>query len=614
MNGPRPQPAVLQTSGFAHYSLAWSPFHTTRLALASSANFGLVGNGRLHLVSVTPGPNGQHALNVDKQYETQDGLYDVAWSEIHENQLVTASGDGSLRLWDVMLNDLPIRAWQEHTREVFSVDWSNIKKDTFASSSWDGTIKLWSPERQRSLITLQAHHSCVYQALFSPHQPDTIASCSTDGTLKVFDLRTPSYVTSGPNSNTFTNPISAAVLTVPASGTEVLTLDWNKYRPFVLASAGVDKMIKVWDCRMIKMGESGQVGGICETQLPGHEYAVRKVQWSPHRAEVLASASYDMTCRVWNTAPPPGHPQLLNIHDPHTEFVVGCGWSLYEEGVLASSHQELDAEDILLGSLETLYDYQPIILTSAGSLYTHTTPSREGTSPITIVLRTPDTQAANWSLHASSIWASSIYLADHLDNLHLDKHKATSSNKDIRVLELGASAGLPGILIAKTTEDVLVTVSDYPDEQLIRTLTKNVESNEVSARCRAIPYGWGSDPSKLLEETDGFDVVIAADTLWNPDLHSIFIDALRSTLRKSPTARVHLVVGLHTGRYTIQSFLKAVQEGGFDIESAIEKKTKDGVSREWNVMTEGIDDDKERRRWVVWITLRWQPQILSKKA
>jgi peroxin-7 len=37
-------------------------------------------------------------------YETQDGLYDLAWSEVHENQLVTASGDGSIKLWDVMLN------------------------------------------------------------------------------------------------------------------------------------------------------------------------------------------------------------------------------------------------------------------------------------------------------------------------------------------------------------------------------------------------------------------------------------------------------------------------------------------------------------------------------
>ena len=68
----------------------------------------------------------------------------------------------------------------------------------------------------------------------------------------------------------------------------------------VLASAGVDKMIKIWDCRMAKPGGEavGAVGGTCEMQLPGHEYAVRKVQWSPHRADLLASASYDMTCRM----------------------------------------------------------------------------------------------------------------------------------------------------------------------------------------------------------------------------------------------------------------------------------------------------------------------------
>ncbi|KAF5362370.1 hypothetical protein D9756_002314 [Leucocoprinus leucothites] len=262
MSLPRAPPALLHTPGFAHYSLAWSPFHTTRLALASSANFGLVGNGRLHLVSVHPGPNGMQNITLDKYYETQDGLYDVAWSEIHENQLVTASGDGSIRMWDVVLNDLPIRVWQEHSREVFSVDWSNIKKDTFASSSWDGMIKLWLPDRPRSVLTMQAHHSCVYQALFSPHQPDLLASCSTDGTLKIFDLRTQTYAppTGGINTN-FATPLTAAVLTVPASTTEVLSIDWNKYKPFVLASAGVDKMAKVWDCRMIKLGEVGQVDG-----------------------------------------------------------------------------------------------------------------------------------------------------------------------------------------------------------------------------------------------------------------------------------------------------------------------------------------------------------------
>ena len=93
-------------------------------------------------------------------------------------------------------------------------------------------------------------------------------------------------------------------ISVPASGTEILSLDWNKYRPFVLASGGVDKTVRVWDCRMVKLGPDaaqGQgpaVGGACEAQLAGHEWAVRKVQWSPHRPDLLASASYDMTCRV----------------------------------------------------------------------------------------------------------------------------------------------------------------------------------------------------------------------------------------------------------------------------------------------------------------------------
>lgn len=150
---------------------------------------------------------------------------------------------------------------------------------------------------------MHAHQACVYQALFSPHQPDVIATASTDGTVRVFDLRTPAFATG--SGAGFSAPLTAPALTVPASGGEILALDWNKYRPFVLASAGVDKIIRVWDCRMVKLGpqagEPGQsqVGGVCESQLLGHEFAVRKIQWSPHRPDLLASASYDMTCRVY---------------------------------------------------------------------------------------------------------------------------------------------------------------------------------------------------------------------------------------------------------------------------------------------------------------------------
>ncbi|KIJ34805.1 hypothetical protein M422DRAFT_233207 [Sphaerobolus stellatus SS14] len=329
-------PASLHTPAFSHYSVAWSPFHNGRVALASAANFGLVGNGRLHLASLSP-----QGLQLDKKYDTQDALYDIAWSEIHENQIISASGDGSIKLWDVMLNvsdcDLPIRAWHEHTREVFSVDWSNLDKELFVSASWDGTIKLWTPQRPHSVQTLRAHDSCVYQASFSPHQPSVVATCSLDGTLKLFDLRVPAFPALSPVGILGPpQPSAQAALTVPASVTEILTLDWNKYKPFTIATAGVDKTIKVWDCRMVRLGGTPEVGGMCEKEFRGHEYAVRKIQWNPHRADLLASASYDMTSRVWSTIPNPPAPSLIHIHDAHTEFVVGCAWSLFEEGVLAS--------------------------------------------------------------------------------------------------------------------------------------------------------------------------------------------------------------------------------------------------------------------------------------
>lgn len=65
MNGPNAP--MLHTPGFAHYGLAWSPFHENRLAVASAANYGLVGNGRLHLTSLGPVPGGAPGLSLNKQ-------------------------------------------------------------------------------------------------------------------------------------------------------------------------------------------------------------------------------------------------------------------------------------------------------------------------------------------------------------------------------------------------------------------------------------------------------------------------------------------------------------------------------------------------------------------
>ncbi|KAF2147547.1 uncharacterized protein K452DRAFT_262116 [Aplosporella prunicola CBS 121167] len=332
-----------RTQGYNGYSVKYSPFFDSRIAVAASANFGLVGNGRLYILGLTP-----NGIVAEKWFDTQDSLFDTAWSEAHENQILTASGDGSIKLFDITLSEFPIQAWSEHAREVFSVHWNLVAKDTFLSSSWDGTIKIWNPNSASSIATLPTH-SCTYSAQFSPHAPSILSAVSSDSHLRIFDLRTPA---SASNHLTLSIPIHSppksrvGTPAIPAGGappSEALTHDWNKYRNGVIATAGVDRTIRSFDIRAPGAGPMAV--------LPGHEYAVRRITWSPHLSDVLLSASYDMTCRVWTDGSAMGTGQETVANDPlvfgggkemgrmgrHTEFVTGVDWCLFgAEGWCAS--------------------------------------------------------------------------------------------------------------------------------------------------------------------------------------------------------------------------------------------------------------------------------------
>ncbi|EAW07288.1 putative peroxisome biosynthesis protein (Peroxine-7) [Aspergillus clavatus NRRL 1] len=335
-----------RTEGYNGCAVKYSPFFDNRLAVAGSANFGLVGNGRLFILELTP-----NGIVPAKWFTTQDSLYDLAWSEIHENQVLTASGDGSIKLFDCTVDDFPIQNWKEHNREVFSVHWNLVAKDTFCSSSWDGTVRVWSPHRPHSLYTLPTH-SCTYSAAFSPHSPEILSCVTSDSYVRIFDLRTPA---SASNHLTLQIPIHAApVPPIPAKAgvppaacapAEALTHDWNKYRPSILATAGVDRTIRTFDIRAPQQGP--------QAVMVGHEYAVKKLAWSPHLSNILLSGSYDMTCRAWSdqstTGPMgdadpmrggPGAPVMgmeLGRMNRHTEFVTGVDWCLFgSEGWCAS--------------------------------------------------------------------------------------------------------------------------------------------------------------------------------------------------------------------------------------------------------------------------------------
>jgi nicotinamide N-methyltransferase len=182
-----------------------------------------------------------------------------------------------------------------------------------------------------------------------------------------------------------------------------------------------------------------------------------------------------------------------------------------------------------------------------------------------------------------------------------------------------SGAGLPGITISKVYQNSLVTVSDYPDPLVISALEENIQRNGIGGRCYAAPYDWGTSTASLLSTSDKFgsesplyDVIIAADTLWNSEFHDIFLQSLTMALRRSRSARVYIVAGFHTGRFTLESFRKMVAQArwGLEVLDLKERQVHTGENRAWDVSRADYEDERERRSWLLWMTLGWKQDFL----
>ena len=293
---------------FNGYSVKFSPFYESRIAVATAQNFGILGNGRIHVLDLPPSPSSP--FTEVASFDTADGVYDLTWSESHDSLLIAAIADGSVKIYDLSLPPTanPIRSLQEHTREVQSVDYNPVRRDSFISSSWDDSVKLWTLDRPTSVRTFHEHAYCVYSAVWNPRHADVFASASGDCTLRVWDVREP-----------------GSTMVIAAHDLEILSCDWNKYDDCCIATASVDKTVRVWDVRTYRTPLA---------VLSGHGYAVRKLKFSPHARSFLVSCSYDMTVCAWDYMV---EDALIGRYDHHTEFAVGVDMSVLVEGLMAST-------------------------------------------------------------------------------------------------------------------------------------------------------------------------------------------------------------------------------------------------------------------------------------
>jgi WD40 repeat protein/transcriptional regulator with XRE-family HTH domain len=197
-------------------------------------------------------------------------------------QLLTASLDGTARLWDITPGAEALTLVANGNRVAFSPDGERL-----ATGGLDGIARLWDRGSGEQLAALAGHAQGLFGVAYSP-DGQRLATASLDGTAKVWDT---------------------------ASGEELLTLAGHSHiiRDVAfgldgrrVATASFDGTAKVWDA------ESGQE----ILTLSGHEGLVTGVAFSPNGSR-LATASTDATAKIWTL--PDG--ELLLTLSGHTDAI-----------------------------------------------------------------------------------------------------------------------------------------------------------------------------------------------------------------------------------------------------------------------------------------------------
>lgn len=134
----------------------------------------------------------------------ENAIFDIK-STLDQKKLITASGDSTIRIWDVE-NKTEALKFSPHHSSIKSV--SIYDDNTIASGSRDGSIKIHDlrVKDQTVIIIRDAHRntsirktpsklsktdpiSCVTNVLFDPYHPRLYSAGANDATIKLWDLR-----------------------------------------------------------------------------------------------------------------------------------------------------------------------------------------------------------------------------------------------------------------------------------------------------------------------------------------------------------------------------------------------------------------------------------------
>ncbi|KAF4945665.1 hypothetical protein FSARC_14398 [Fusarium sarcochroum] len=135
-------------------------------------------------------------------------VLDTDWNPFHDNIIASASDDGKVFIWEVpegftlhtdaeeITDVAPVSKLAGHPRKVGQVLFNPAAENILASASGDFTIKLWDVNTGQSPLTLK--HNDIVQSLTWNASGSMLATTSRDKKIRVWDVRQEKPVHEGP--------------------------------------------------------------------------------------------------------------------------------------------------------------------------------------------------------------------------------------------------------------------------------------------------------------------------------------------------------------------------------------------------------------------------------
>ncbi|ESP01778.1 hypothetical protein LOTGIDRAFT_139155, partial [Lottia gigantea] len=200
------------------------------------------------------------------------------------------------------------------------VAWNHHDESILASAATNGSVVLWNlnkPNRSKQECVLTDHKRTVNRVIFHKSDASILLSGSQDGTMKLFDIRKHAVTT------TFSGKMSESVRDIqfcPNLGSGY----------FIFAAAYDNGNIQLWDMRMYDR---------CIKQFPAHTGPTFSIDWHPEERDWIATAGRDKMIKVWDTS---SHPEKLVKSVQTIASVARIKWRPQRKFNIASASLLLD--------------------------------------------------------------------------------------------------------------------------------------------------------------------------------------------------------------------------------------------------------------------------------